>query len=187
MLRSLYRDPREYLSHVMKVTNMSCLTPEGALSGDCDFLSANMYARSLFGVYRLATVVRFVSQQGVRRGRIGQLEYRENRTWEHHWSCADTKQNAGHCFIFGRSHYNISKGRKASCLMGCVDTYEYYTIDQMCTSFITRSRSGHPVGAFSRLPLSRRLDNDRAFRFPIVITYCPGARWQKLKITNLCS
>jgi len=42
-------DPREYLAQVMKVTNMSCLTPEGALSGDCDFLSANMYARSLFG------------------------------------------------------------------------------------------------------------------------------------------
>jgi coatomer subunit beta len=33
----------------MKVTNVSCLTPEGALSGDCDFLSANMCARSLFG------------------------------------------------------------------------------------------------------------------------------------------
>ena len=45
----LYSDPREYLQHVMKVTNMSCLTPEGATSGDCDFLSANMYARSLFG------------------------------------------------------------------------------------------------------------------------------------------
>ena len=28
---------------------MSCLTPEGATSGECDFLSANMYARSLFG------------------------------------------------------------------------------------------------------------------------------------------
>jgi coatomer subunit beta len=42
-------DPREYLKHVMKSTNMSCLTPEGATSGDCDFLSANMYARSLFG------------------------------------------------------------------------------------------------------------------------------------------
>lgn len=52
MLRFFDRDPREYLSHVMKVTNMSCLTPEGALSGDCDFLSANMYARSLFGAYR---------------------------------------------------------------------------------------------------------------------------------------
>src|SRR5258708_5977734 len=33
----------------MKSTNMSCLTPEGVMSGDCDFLSANMYARSLFG------------------------------------------------------------------------------------------------------------------------------------------
>ena len=43
-------DPREYLDHVMKSTNMSCLTPEGALSGECDFLSANMYARSLFGM-----------------------------------------------------------------------------------------------------------------------------------------
>ena len=30
---------------------MSCLTPDGAMSGDCDFLSANMYARSLFGSY----------------------------------------------------------------------------------------------------------------------------------------
>jgi coatomer subunit beta len=28
----------------MKATNMSCLTPEGAILGECDFLSANMYA-----------------------------------------------------------------------------------------------------------------------------------------------
>lgn len=48
-LFSLFRDPRDYLKQVMKVTNMSCLTPDGALSGNCDFLSANMYARSLFG------------------------------------------------------------------------------------------------------------------------------------------
>jgi coatomer subunit beta len=33
----------------MNSTNMACLTPEGAMSGDCDFLSANLYARSLFG------------------------------------------------------------------------------------------------------------------------------------------
>ena len=118
MLGYFCRDPREYLSHVMKVTNMSCLTPEGALSGDCDFLSANMYARSLFGVYPFATVVRFVSHQGVRRGRASQFEYRENRTRDHHWSCTDTKQNAGHCFIFGRPYHNISKGRKTACLTG---------------------------------------------------------------------
>lgn len=49
-------DPREYLHHVMKATNMSCLTPEGAISGDCDFLSANMYARSLFGKYLMVPV-----------------------------------------------------------------------------------------------------------------------------------
>jgi coatomer subunit beta len=42
-------DAREYLKHVKKTTNMSCLTPESAISGGCDFLSANMYARSLFG------------------------------------------------------------------------------------------------------------------------------------------
>jgi coatomer subunit beta len=44
---------------------MSCLTPEGALSGDCDFLSANMYARSLFGVCSLATVSGSSSQRGI--------------------------------------------------------------------------------------------------------------------------
>ncbi|KAL0952200.1 hypothetical protein HGRIS_008809 [Hohenbuehelia grisea] len=49
-------DPREYLKQVMKATNMSCLTPEGATSGDCDFLSANMYARSLFGEDALANL-----------------------------------------------------------------------------------------------------------------------------------
>ena len=35
---------------------MSCLTPEGAISGDCDFLSANMYARSLFGKHLMVYV-----------------------------------------------------------------------------------------------------------------------------------
>lgn len=45
----------------MKATNMSCLTPEGAISGECDFLSANMYARSLFGKRHLFCVVFKVS------------------------------------------------------------------------------------------------------------------------------
>lgn len=39
------------LDHIMAATNMSCLTPDAALSGDCGFLSANMYARSLFGKF----------------------------------------------------------------------------------------------------------------------------------------
>lgn len=43
-------DLRTYLKHIMASTNMSCLTPDGALEGECGFLSANMYARSLFGM-----------------------------------------------------------------------------------------------------------------------------------------
>ncbi|OZJ02582.1 hypothetical protein BZG36_04188 [Bifiguratus adelaidae] len=49
-------DLREYLNHIMKSTNMSCLTPESQLSGDCGFLSANMYAQSIFGEDSLANL-----------------------------------------------------------------------------------------------------------------------------------
>ncbi|KAM3581281.1 coatomer subunit beta [Umbelopsis sp. WA50703] len=49
-------DLREYLNHIMKSTNMSCLTPEKQLEGDCGFLSANMYARSIFGEDALANL-----------------------------------------------------------------------------------------------------------------------------------
>lgn len=40
----------------MASTNMSCLTPEKQLAGDCGFLSANMYARSIFGEDALANL-----------------------------------------------------------------------------------------------------------------------------------
>jgi coatomer subunit beta len=40
---------REFLDQLMAATNMSCLTPEASLKGDCQFLSANLYARSVFG------------------------------------------------------------------------------------------------------------------------------------------
>lgn len=40
---------REFLEGLMKSTNMTCLTPEAGLKGDCQFLSANLYARSVFG------------------------------------------------------------------------------------------------------------------------------------------
>ncbi|ODQ56039.1 Coatomer, beta subunit [Saitoella complicata NRRL Y-17804] len=47
---------REFLAHLMKNTNMACLTPEASLEGDCGFLSANLYARSLFGEDALANL-----------------------------------------------------------------------------------------------------------------------------------
>ncbi|PVV03239.1 hypothetical protein BB560_002296 [Smittium megazygosporum] len=42
-------DLRVYLDKLIKATNMMCLTPESALSGDCGFLAANLYSRSIFG------------------------------------------------------------------------------------------------------------------------------------------
>jgi len=46
----------EFLKHIMKSTNMYCLTSESALAGDCGFLSANLYARSVFGEDALANI-----------------------------------------------------------------------------------------------------------------------------------
>jgi len=45
-----------YLNEVLRATNMNCLTPECALSGNCSFLAANLYARSIFGEDALANV-----------------------------------------------------------------------------------------------------------------------------------
>ncbi|KAJ2766925.1 coatomer subunit beta, partial [Coemansia nantahalensis] len=49
-------DLRAYLQHIMRATNMACLTPDNALAGDCGFLSANLYARSIFGEDALANI-----------------------------------------------------------------------------------------------------------------------------------
>ncbi|KAJ3092871.1 coatomer subunit beta [Quaeritorhiza haematococci] len=49
-------DLRQYLNHILKSTNMNCLTPDHALSGECGFLAANMYARSIFGEDALANI-----------------------------------------------------------------------------------------------------------------------------------
>lgn len=49
-------DLSEYLQYLLKSINMKCLTPEKALSGQCGFLAANMYARSIFGEDALANL-----------------------------------------------------------------------------------------------------------------------------------
>jgi len=47
---------QEFLEHILAITNMRCLTPKAAIEGDCGFLSANLYARSIFGEDALANV-----------------------------------------------------------------------------------------------------------------------------------
>ncbi|KAH8288082.1 hypothetical protein KR054_000052 [Drosophila jambulina] len=51
-----FTDLHEYLRHLLKSTNMKCLTPEKALSGQCGFMAANMYAKSIFGENALANL-----------------------------------------------------------------------------------------------------------------------------------
>ena len=41
---------REYLAQLMERTNMTCLNQETSMKGDCNFLSANLYAKSVFGI-----------------------------------------------------------------------------------------------------------------------------------------
>lgn len=49
-INSKAKSLREFLDQLMACTNMNCLTPEASLKGDCQFLSANLYARSVFGM-----------------------------------------------------------------------------------------------------------------------------------------
>ena len=49
-------DVRAFLDHIVASTNMRCLTPPSALEGDCGFLAANLYAKSVFGEDALVNV-----------------------------------------------------------------------------------------------------------------------------------
>jgi coatomer subunit beta len=53
---------REFLDQLMAATNMNCLTPEASLKGDCQFLSANLYARSVFGKSEIPLLMRQASR-----------------------------------------------------------------------------------------------------------------------------
>jgi len=47
---------QEFVEHIVKSTNMRCLTPIGALDPHCNFLAANLYAKSIFGEDALVNV-----------------------------------------------------------------------------------------------------------------------------------
>ena len=64
------KDLRQYLDLLIKNTNMLCLTGESALSGDCDFLSANLAAKSLFGEDALANCSLEKSEDGSITGHV---------------------------------------------------------------------------------------------------------------------
>jgi len=49
-------DVNSFLQHIIFSTNMSCLTPTTSLGGQCNFLAANLYAKSVFGEDALVNV-----------------------------------------------------------------------------------------------------------------------------------
>ncbi|KAK6137830.1 hypothetical protein DH2020_028433 [Rehmannia glutinosa] len=49
-------DEKEFLDHIIKSTNMKCLTAPSALEGGCGFLAANLYAKSVFGEDALVNI-----------------------------------------------------------------------------------------------------------------------------------
>ena len=49
-------DVHQFLDHILKCTNMKCLTPKSSIMGDSKFLAANLYAQSFFGEDVLANI-----------------------------------------------------------------------------------------------------------------------------------
>jgi coatomer subunit beta len=87
------KDLRVFLKQLMESTNMTCLTPDASLQGDCQFLSANLYARSVFGkIFPTAISQTVLTDHTYRRGCIGESEYRERgRRRSHHRIRPDKK------------------------------------------------------------------------------------------------
>lgn len=56
VVNTTIRDLHWYLIHLLKATNMRCLTPEKALSCEWGFMAASLYAKSIFGEDVLANV-----------------------------------------------------------------------------------------------------------------------------------
>ncbi|XVF89469.1 hypothetical protein PTKIN_Ptkin19aG0132900 [Pterospermum kingtungense] len=55
-VNTVIQDEKEFLGHIIKSTNMKCLTAPSALDGECGFLAANLYAKSVFGEDALVNV-----------------------------------------------------------------------------------------------------------------------------------
>ncbi|KAI0502691.1 hypothetical protein KFK09_017648 [Dendrobium nobile] len=55
-VNTVLQNEKEFLNHIIKSTNMKCLTAPSALDGECGFLAANLYAKSVFGEDALVNI-----------------------------------------------------------------------------------------------------------------------------------
>jgi coatomer subunit beta len=94
-INSKAKSLRDFLEQLMACTNMSCLTPEASMKGDCQFLSANLYARSVFGEF-LSVLALQASSNNHRRGCAGKSQHRTGRRGRPHYGLRqDTEQVTG--------------------------------------------------------------------------------------------
>ncbi|XP_020572479.1 coatomer subunit beta-1-like [Phalaenopsis equestris] len=55
-VNTVLQNEKDFLNHIIKSTNMKCLTAPSALEGECGFLAANLYAKSVFGEDALVNI-----------------------------------------------------------------------------------------------------------------------------------
>ncbi|KAK8951645.1 Coatomer subunit beta-1 [Platanthera zijinensis] len=55
-VNTVLQNEKDFLNHIIKSTNMRCLTAPSALDGECGFLAANLYAKSVFGEDALVNI-----------------------------------------------------------------------------------------------------------------------------------
>lgn len=73
-------DVSEFLDHIVASTNMRCATPRSALEGECGFLAANLYAKSVFGEDALVNVSVEKQPDGKLAGYI-RIRYSNASSW----------------------------------------------------------------------------------------------------------
>lgn len=69
-VNTTFTDCHEFLEHILTSTNMRCLTPPRALEGNCGYVAANLYARSVFGEDALVNVSVEATAEGKLAGYI---------------------------------------------------------------------------------------------------------------------
>jgi hypothetical protein len=138
-VRTSITELEEYLQHLLKVTNMKCLTPESALAGECNYLAVNLYARSVFGEDALANLsiekLADGSVSGCGRWDVPlTLDRSINSTPFPFFPTplprlastadgprADPKQDTGHCHQHWRQDHAQPKGQQAA--IGCAPVF----------------------------------------------------------------
>lgn len=69
-VNTTFTDCHGFLEHIISSTNMRCLTPPRALEGNCGYVAANLYARSVFGEDALVNVSVEATAEGKLAGYI---------------------------------------------------------------------------------------------------------------------